>query len=221
MPSPDSEMPRPGVYFVAAVVLGGFFALWTWLVLGQQDIQSFDLTCATFWTEMATAHRWGFMVYLTDLGGVATMILLTIVGAIWQESLKNRVVALGWIAAMVGCGILNSGTKNVFDRPRPPEEMRDRSVHETNRSYPSGHAMGSAIGYGMLAYCLCLWQTCRIRRVLILAVIVAVVLAIGFSRMYLRAHWFSDVIGGWGLGLTWLSLCLGCVESIRLKPLSR
>jgi undecaprenyl-diphosphatase len=160
------------------------------------------------------------MIFATELGGVAAMTLLAVVGAFWQASLQNRVLAFGWIGILIGCAILNNGSKRVFDRERPPEAIRDQVVHEVNRSYPSGHAMGSAIGLGMLAYCLCVWQRNLGMRVLIVLVTLGVVAAIGFSRFYLRAHWFSDVIGGWCLGLTWLFFCLGCLERWRSRPLA-
>ena len=46
---------------------------------------------------------------------------------------------------------------------------------------------------------------------------IAIVLAVGFSRVYLRAHWFSDVVGGWSLGIAWLFLCLGWLERRRRR----
>src|SRR5262249_2092182 len=83
---------------------------------------------------------------------------------------------------------------------------------ETNPSFPSGHAMGATMGFGFLAYALCLGQTCRRRRLAIIAVLGALILGIGFSRIYLRAHWLSDVVGGFALGLAWLSVCIGFLE---------
>lgn len=210
-------MPAPWIFCCAAFATGAFFAAWTWLVLGRGEIKAFDLDCTRFWAEKAHEHRWGFMVFFTDLGGIAAMALLTVVGALWQASHKNRLLTLGWIGVVIGGALLNSGTKHLIDRPRPPEELRDKAVLEVNQSYPSGHSMGSAIGYGLLAYTLCLWQRCRWTRLLILLVTGCIVLAIGFSRMYLRAHWFSDVIGGWSIGLTWLFFCLGWLERWHLR----
>ena len=206
-------MPR--LFFGLSLGTGAFFAVWTSLVLGRSEVPAFDGECAHFWYERAQAHRWGFMVYFTDLGSVAAMTLLTIVGALWQASLKNRLLALAWIGVAAGGGLLNAGSKQIFDRPRPPVEIRDKAVLEVNQSYPSGHSMGSVIGYGLLAYTLCLWQRCPWRRMLIVGITVGIVLAIGFSRMYLRAHWFSDVVGGWSIGLTWLFFCLGWLERWR------
>ncbi len=206
-------MPR--LFFCLSLGTGVFFAVWTWLVFSRSEVKAFDHECADFWYERAQEHRWGFMVFFTDLGSIAAMTLLTIVGALWQASLKNRLLALAWIGVAAGGGLLNFGSKQIFDRPRPPVEIRDKAVLEVNQSYPSGHSMGSAIGYGLLAYTVCLWQRCPWRRILIIGVTACIVLAIGFSRFYLRAHWFSDVVGGWSIGLTWLFFCLGWLERWR------
>ena len=65
------------------------------------------------------------------------------------------------------------------------------------------------MGFGFFGYSLCLGQSCRRRRFAIAVLLSALVLGIGFSRIYLRAHWLTDVVGGFALGLAWLSLCIG------------
>ena len=85
--------------------------------------------------------------------------------------------------------------------------------------------MGGAIGFGLLGYCLILPQRRWLFRIVTVGLIIAIVLGIGFSRVYLRAHWLSDVIAGWTTGAAWLFLCLGWLERLRLhqtriKPLS-
>ena len=153
----------------------------------------------------------------TDIGGIASMAMLAIMGAIWQTAIGHRTVALAWLAIMVGGAILNQGSKEIIGRRRPPEP--DRAVLERNASYPSGHSMTSAMAYGMLGYALILPQRRRPRRVAVLLLMAGLILAVGFSRMYLRAHWFSDVIGGWAMGLAWLFFCLGWLERRRLRLL--
>ena len=70
----------------------------------------------------------------------------------------------------------------------------------------------------MLAYSLTLVERRRWLRYLTLAICAALVVAIGFSRIYLRAHWFSDVVAGWTVGLAWLFFCLGWLERRRRMP---
>jgi undecaprenyl-diphosphatase len=212
---PQPTMPAPWVFFCASLAAGAFFAVWSWLVFGPDDITAFDKDCAQHWRAWSHEHpgHWQAMVYLTDVGGVAANILLAVVGALWQASLKNRTLALAWIGVVIGGAILNSGTKHFFDRDRPT--LPDRAVLETNKSYPSGHSMGSAVGYGMLAYTLMLGERRRWLRILTPLICAALVIGIGFSRFYLRAHWFSDVVAGWSIGLCWLFFCLGWLEHWR------
>ncbi len=220
-PEPPLEpVHRPMLLFCfgAAIAAGLFFASWTWFIRHWQGPPPwFDLDCAQYWHDYSAAHpnRLGMMIFLTDLGGVSACVLLTILGALWQASLKNRLLVFGWIGVMIGCGILNSSAKNFFDRARPGAELREEVVHERNPSYPSGHAMGSSIAYGMLAYTLILAERRRWLRILIPLICAAVVVGIGFSRIYLRAHWFSDVVAGWSIGLCWLFFCLGWLERFR------
>jgi membrane-associated phospholipid phosphatase len=217
---PDAPvMPSPLVFFSLSAVCLLFFAGWSWLVFHEPAIDAFDRRCAEFWRDFNARDQtfYIFMVYLTEIGGVPAMILLSVMGAIWQTAINHRFLATAWIGVMIGCGILNSTTKYFFDRDRPPESLRDRAVLETNKSYPSGHSMGSAIGYGMLGYALVLPQRRRPRRIVALLLIAVMILGVGFSRIYLRAHWFSDVIGGFAVGLAWLFFCLGSIEMYRLR----
>jgi undecaprenyl-diphosphatase len=204
-------------FFVAAVMMGAFFAVWTWLVHANESLKTFDQACAEYWRDYSAAHpnRLAGVIFLTDLGGVPANVLITILGALWQASLRNRLLTFGWIVIMIGCGIANTASKHLIDIERPGAELRESVVRERNPSYPSGHSMGSAVGYGMLAYTLVIMERRSWLRFLIPLISAAVVLGVGFSRIYLRAHWFSDVIAGWSIGLCWLFLCLGCLERWR------
>ncbi len=75
--------------------------------------------------------------------------------------------------------------------------------------------MGGTIGIGLLGYAIMLrdrhWRT----KLAIVLALGAWLMSIGFSRVFLRAHWFSDVLGGFFLGLAWLSLGLGILETWR------
>jgi membrane-associated phospholipid phosphatase len=212
-------IPPPRFFLCVSLGAGLFFALWSWLVLDGKAVPAFDLDCAKYWHDWGAAHRgpWEYMVFLTDLGGVASMTLLPIMGSIWQTAIRRRTLAFAWLAIVIGGGLINQACKEIFDRDRPPESLRDRAVLESNKSYPSGHSMGSAIGYGMLAYALILPQKRRPRRIVALVLMTGIVLGIGFSRIYLRAHWFSDVVGGWTIGIAWLFLCLSWLERQRRR----
>jgi undecaprenyl-diphosphatase len=155
------------------------------------------------------------MIYLTDSGGVAANFLVAIIGALWQNATKQRFLAVAWLLIALGGGVMNVVTKHSFDRDRPPEALRDRAVLETNKSYPSGHSMGSAVSYTMLGYVLLQTQRSRAWSLITIVALACVIAAVGFSRIYLRAHWCSDVVGGWTIGLCWVFFCIGLLEIRR------
>jgi undecaprenyl-diphosphatase len=162
------------------------------------------------------------MIGFTYSGGVAAMSILTALGVVWEawRGVGKWRVAVGWALIMIGGALLNQAVKTHYERPRPPVAWRDRVVHETNESFPSGHAMGSTIGIGLLGYAIMLRKR-RLGTKLLIVVLLAVwIILIGFSRIYLRAHWFSDVLGGFALGAAWLSIGLGALETWRRKATS-
>ena len=212
-------IPPPRFFFGVSLSAAIAFVIWTWLVFQGNVVPDFDLTCATFFHDYSNANQapWRFMVFLTDLGGIAAATLLAVMGSIWQTAIRHRTLAVGWLVIVIGGAIFNQGFKEVFNQKRPDETLRDVAVLERNNSYPSGHSMGSAIGFGLLGYALILPQRRRPRRIVALLFMAIIILAIGFSRMYLRAHWFSDVVGGIIFGAAWLFLCLGWLERQRLR----
>lgn len=129
---------------------------------------------------------------------------------------RQRTMLLGWIAAFAGAGFLNCALKRAIQRPRPSYSLE--YLHGDSFSFPSGHAMGSLVAYGMLAYVLItLWTEDRGRQTAIVVLTAAVVLAIGVSRLYLGVHYFSDVVGGFAAGLVWLAACISGVEIARRR----
>jgi len=142
------------------------------------------------------------------------MVTLSVAGAILLWLCGQPKFAIVWLLAAAGGALLNVASKDAVDRQRPDATLRDSKVIERNESFPSGHAMGSTIGYGALAYVGTSLMRRRWAKVIFATLMVLIIVLISLSRVYLRAHWCSDVIAGAALGLCWLSLCFG-VASLR------
>ena len=106
--------------------------------------------------------------------------------------------------------------KRLFNRPRPDIPLLEEA---RGLSFPSGHAMVSFCFYGLLAYII--WKSDAKKWVKWVAVIMLflLVLFIGFSRIYLKVHYASDVMAGFCVGLIWLVLCLWILK--RIEKFSR
>jgi membrane-associated phospholipid phosphatase len=129
-------------------------------------------------------------------------------------ALGRRWLFLGsWLAAVAGSAVLNHLLKQLFERPRP--YFKHPLLVETSYSFPSGHAMESFVVYGMLAYFAVLALRTWESRVAVVFGTALLVVLIGFSRMYLGVHYFSDILAGYAAGGVWLSALITGAETIR------
>jgi membrane-associated phospholipid phosphatase len=101
--------------------------------------------------------------------------------------------ALTWISAWI--------VKSVVNRPRPPNPL----VHTTGQSYPSAHA-ANAVGWLALALALTVVIQTRVGRIAAITGGSLLALFVGLSRIYLRAHYFSDVLAGEALAVAMYAL---------------
>jgi len=137
---------------------------------------------------------------ITTLGNGAFLTLLCIASACFLNRYKRPRAALFSLLTLLGLP-LNMLLKQVVHRPRPIDTLVRILFYEPGDSFPSGHAMGSTIVYGFLAYLAWTYFKDRARRRFWTAVLILTPIAISFSRIYIGAHWFSDIVGAWIFGL--------------------
>lgn len=147
----------------------------------------------------------GAMIDITALGGFTVLTLLTVLTAGYLLAVRKAGTAAFMVAAIAGGAILSSVLKNEYVRPRPGLVAHLVEVHTT--SFPSGHAMNSAITYLTLGVLLARAEKRPTVRIYLLSVAIALTLIIGTSRVYLGVHWPSDVVAGWCVGACWAALC--------------
>ena len=149
--------------------------------------------------------------FVSRLGSPMMMTMLAFAGALLLAGLGEWIVLGGWAAAFAGASLIDHWLKLTIHRPRPVYAAA--LIHNSSWSFPSGHAMGSLVGYGMLAYVLMLLARGKRDTQRWIAIgAAALILAIGLSRLYLGVHYFSDVVGGYAAGLLLLSACVSVVE---------
>ena len=146
----------------------------------------------------------GLAVAITTLGSTAAMAVLAVVVGVVLWVRRRRVEAVFLIGTMASASVVFTLIKRLLDRPRPP--VADQLVAAGNESLPSGHATMSMAVVGALVVLAWPRLTAGLR---LAAVVVAGswIAAVGFTRIYLGVHWFSDVLAGWALGAAWLGLC--------------
>ena len=173
----------------------------------------FDRALDDYLHSHATPHLATFFLIVTAFGSIEAIVFLGVVVATFLAWGRRWLFLGSWLAAVAGSAVLNHVLKGLFERPRP--HFEHPLLIETSYSFPSGHAMESFVVYGMLAYFAVLaLRTWEWRVGAVLGASLVVVL-IGFSRMYLGVHYFSDVIAGYAAGGVWLSALITGVETIR------
>ena len=142
---------------------------------------------------------------LTAIGGptVLGLVVVAVVGFLVLQTRYHTAIVV--LATAASGELVNYVLKNVFLRPRPDVVPHLRNV--TTSSFPSGHAMESAIIYLTLGAMLMRLSERRITKVYSMGIAIALTLLVGISRVYLGVHYPTDVIAGWMFGFFWASLC--------------
>jgi undecaprenyl-diphosphatase len=150
------------------------------------------------WVESA-------LLDLTAIGG-PTVLALVVFAVIGFLALQTRYhTALVVLITAASGEVANIAIKNAFMRPRPTVVPHLREAFST--SFPSGHAMESAIIYLTLGAMLMRLAERRITKLYCMGMAIVVTFLVGMSRVYLGVHYPTDVLGGWIFGFMWASLC--------------
>ena len=147
-----------------------------------------------WWLEEAAAD-------LTSLGGIAVLSLFATIVVLFLFMQRKRLSALLLLIGLAGGVALSEGLKSVFERDRPPQVYQ--AVDTINASFPSGHALLSAVFYLSIGVMLTRAFPRRRFKAYVLAVAMVLTLLVGLTRIYLGAHWTTDVLAGWSAGAAW------------------
>lgn len=213
-----------GAYLGAGLLLAaaalGLFAWIAHAVLGGATARFDEAVVAFLRDHHAPVWDWLALAGAGLGSGVAVWIAL-IVGTLllWRGRYHYSVLLL-WVS-LLGGRVLNHEMKVAFERDRPEPVDWDVSVFGNpvsfpeSFSFPSGHATTALVVFGTMAYLVARLEPTPRQRRWTLAVAAALILLIGWSRVYMGVHYPSDVIAGYLSGIVWVSLVALAIEVIR------
>ncbi|HEU4852100.1 MAG TPA: phosphatase PAP2 family protein [Telluria sp.] len=156
-----------------------------------------------------------FMFFITHWHGPPGILVMTAVLGMWMWLRRERYWLATLLLTVPGGMLINVLLKYLFQRPRP--QFDEPLLTLATYSFPSGHASAATLFYGLLvAY---LVRTTHRRRgwALAAATAMAMVLLVATSRVYLGAHYLSDVMAAIAEGCLWLTICITSISTLRRR----
>ncbi len=206
---------RPELRLLLVMALSAF-ALWAFIELAEEmvegDSMRFDEWLLMLFRSAADpalplGPAWlrEIMRDITALGSIFVLSLVTIASLGFLMLAHNRRAALLVLVAVAGGMLLSTALKAGFDRPRPDAVLHMTQVYSA--SFPSGHALVSAVVYLTLGALIAATQESTALKLYSLGLCAFVTVIVGVSRVYLGVHWPTDVLAGWALGASWAMAC--------------
>jgi membrane-associated phospholipid phosphatase len=206
-----------GLHLTVGVALGlAAVGLFAFIAGGLEDTPSpFDAAVAVAFHEHASRTPEGVMLFkaITEVASLRTITVVALLVGLLLVWRRQRVLLFGWLTVLAGAGLLSHLLKDVFRRERP--HFPDPVALEQSAGFPSGHALGAFVCCGLIAYFLVLRRPRFGVGAAVVGGLALAVLAVGFSRLYLGVHYFSDVLGAYAAGGAWLAGCISVMEVVR------
>ncbi len=186
------------VGILACILSLGIFVLFAKEIL-ERDTIHLDQHISLFVYTLRTPWLTSVMLFITSLGARYLLILAALTGIIFSIKRHKKEAVLFGVALAMGT-ILNLFFKEVAQRPRPTFSPL---VVETSFSFPSGHSMNAFIFYALIAYFSYHFFRNKKLAIVTSCFSAVIILLIGFSRIYLGVHYFTDVLAGYIAGFWW------------------
>lgn len=163
-----------------------------------------------FWFDL-------LMRFVSFMGNVSTVIILVLLLVLSGFLIGKRHAPLMLVISTAGGLIISQILKVLVARPRPDSSLINQLGHFAKAdSFPSGHVLAAVSLYGFLLYIAFAELKRNLISKVIMGISITAILLMGLSRIYLGAHWFSDVVGAYIVGFIWLTLVVFIYQ--RLKP---
>lgn len=152
---------------------------------------------------------------LTALGSVSVLTLMVAAVAGFLAATRQWPAALTVVVSSGGGALASAVAKIGYSRPRP--DLVPHGVDVATLSFPSGHAMMSAVVYLTLGALICSNRLPRSAKLYVMGTAILITMLVGLTRLYLGVHWPSDVLAGWALGAAWALLSWIVVRALESR----
>lgn len=184
----------------------------------EQETWLFDSAIIGFFQSIESSVLDVLMIATTEMGSVwfVTAFSIAVIGLLWFRE-RDKWGILFFLIAVGGGGLLTLLLKNIYERERP---SINPEIDAIGFSFPSGHSMGSVIFYGFVMYLVLRSSRSELFKGIAISMMGVLVVLIGISRIYLGAHFPSDVLAGFIAGAIWLILSILALEWIQWQSKS-
>ena len=160
-----------------------------------------------------------FFIVVTSLGSTAVGTIVAVVLGIYLLLRRQRYWFAATVLTIAGGALLNRFLKLAFQRARP--ELDDPITTFAGYSFPSGHTVSATVVFGTLALYLFTRKQNFRARLVVIGLAILVILMVAFSRIYLGAHYLTDVLAAMAEGVAWVSLSFTIVAAWKRMRVRR
>ncbi len=168
----------------------------------KRDIIGYQLVNKYLISDIATP----IAIFITQFGGVTGLLILATVACVL---IKNKKIGIVIYLNLFCVGTLNQILKHIIQRPRPNEF---RIIDESGYSFPSGHSMASAAFYGFFIYLVYKKIKNKKLKIILIFLLSLLIILIGISRIYLGVHYATDVMAGFLVSISYLTIYTSIVD---------
>lgn len=202
---------------VAVIAIGAFVALAD-EIDPTEELALFDDQLASALQANIDQPTLDLFATITHLGDRNVTVGIGVLVALYMLWRRWWLHAVTWVLTTGIGGVLVRLFKNHFERQRP---IHDHALTDSSGwSFPSGHAAGAMLIYGMLGYFVIRHTPSR-WHIPVALVTMTLITFVGFSRVILQVHYLSDVLAGFAVAGAWMALCVTAFEVIRRRSGAR
>jgi len=182
-----------------------FLALTAAIIFNLGHICSLDNLIVRNFNSIALKRPAEPAYFITNLGSVYWILPITLFIAVGLVLFKRFREVLYFFMIDVGAGFLTLTLKWLIGRSRPV--LNSSLTHVDWYSFPSGHTTLATCFYGALIYLALIYIKDKFLKISVITLLTVIILLVGISRVYLGAHFPTDVLAGFCIGTFWTALC--------------